>query len=202
MYFVYLVKELTILRWERRSKRDPPHGRSSRTRRWRVLPFQWQVSRVLVVVGDISKVLEGHLGIRQVRPECQVERAAILITDDMTSKGKLLERREERSSHSPVGEVAFTRAWGFGCSFPGACGLSGGPSARGASRAGLASLMPRPQTPVSLCTEPRLRRAGRGAWRSAHTSSGLFRSQQNVFAAMKSCRASAERPVFTVPEAS
>lgn len=197
MYFIYLVKELTILRWERRSKRDPPHGRSSRTRRWRVLPFQWQVSRVLVVVGDTSKV-----GIRQVQPECQVERAAILITEDTTSKGKLLERREERSSHSPVGEVAFTRASGFGCSFPGACGLSGGPSARGASRAGLASLMPRPQTPVSLCTEPRLRRAGRGAWRSAHTSSGLFRSQQNVFAAMKSCRASAERPVFTVPEAS
>lgn len=197
MYFVYLVKELTILRWERRSKRDPPHGRSSRTRRWRVLPFQWQVSRVLVVVGDTSKV-----GIRQVQPECQVERAAILITEDTTSKGKLLERREERSSHSPVGEVAFTRAWGFGCSFPGACGLSGGPSARGASRAGLASLMPRPQTPVSLCAEPRLRRAGRGAWRSAHMSSGLFRSQQNVFAAMKSCRASAERPVFTVPEAS
>lgn len=197
VYFVYLVKELTILRWERRSKRDPPHGRSSRTRRWRVLPFQWQVSRVLVVVGDISKVLEGHLGIRQVRPECQVERAAILITEDMTSKGKLLERREAFTF-----EVAFTRAWGFGRSFPGACGLSGGPSARGASRAGLASLMPRPQTPVSLCTEPRLRRAGRGAWRSAHTSSGLFRSQQNVFAAMKSCRASAERPVFTVPEAS
>lgn len=158
-------------------------------------PIQWQVSRVLV--GDTSKVLEGHLGIRQVRPECQVERAAILITEDMTSKGKLLERREAFTF-----EVAFTRAWGFGRSFPGACGLSGGPSARGASRAGLASLMPRPQTPVSLCAEPRLRRAGRGAWRSAHTSSGLFRAQQNVFAAMKSCRASAERPVFTVPEAS
>lgn len=197
VYFIYLVKELTILRWERRSKRDPPHGRSSRTRRWRVLPFQWQVSRVLVVVGDTSKVLEGHLGIRQVRPKCQVERAAILITEDMTSKGKLLERREAFTF-----EVVFTRAWGFGHSFPGACGLSGGPSARGASRAGLASLMPRPQTPVSLCAEPRLRRAGRGAWRSAHRSSGLFRSQQNVFAAMKSCRASAERPVFTVPEAS
>lgn len=43
----------------------------------------WQV---LVIVGDISKVLEGHLGTRQVQPECQVQRAAILITKDTMNK--------------------------------------------------------------------------------------------------------------------
>lgn len=69
------------------------------------------------MVANISRALEGHLGLRQEQPEWTV--ACCSFNYDTMTKGKPLERREGNPSHSPTGEEAFTVAWGAGSGFPG-----------------------------------------------------------------------------------